>query len=368
MPTEPKAGVDTDKTHDAMRQTFGEQLASAEAHFVRGEAPTTASVVAESCEVVLASKTQAYREVALGCLLTRIHQPDRNIRHPYVSQGEGAFNGRTLDERVVNPFLQDNGIPCSKGPYLSVFRRQASFEESTRSGLRDKEGFDALLRLITALEQEHDTATLTEWLTHLLWCFVRLREESRVEVLRLERISLPQYDAIVRDILQKPSGGLLPLLVVLAAVEAIAQTFDLHWVVDHQGINVADAASAVGGDITIKSEEQTLMVIEVTERPVDRSRLVDTFRSKIAHLRTEYVFMVHFTSVDPEAHEQASRYFAQGHEVNFVDITEWLNNTLASLGSRGRTIFQDRMVALLSEPGVPQMVRLAWNDALQNAI
>jgi len=47
----------------------------------------------------------------IGCALARLHDDEIDITKPYMNQGDDAFNGRTLDERVVNPFLQENEIP-----------------------------------------------------------------------------------------------------------------------------------------------------------------------------------------------------------------------------------------------------------------
>ena len=96
----------------------------------------------DALDTIFSSKTQSYREVLLGCAVARYQDRSCNIRHPYVKQGEDAFNGRALDEKTVNPFLFSKQIPCSKGPYLATFRRNVTFTEDTRDGLRDKEGFE----------------------------------------------------------------------------------------------------------------------------------------------------------------------------------------------------------------------------------
>ena len=67
-----------------------------------------------ACDALFNSRTQAYREAMLGCVLARIQNRAINIRLPYVGQGDDAFNGRTLDEQVINPFLTTNRIPCSR--------------------------------------------------------------------------------------------------------------------------------------------------------------------------------------------------------------------------------------------------------------
>ena len=82
-------------------------------------------------EALFRSNTQSYREVLLGCVLVRLLDPTADIRKPYMNQGDGAYNGRTLDERVVNPFLHDRLIPATRGPYLASFRRSVTFVPAT---------------------------------------------------------------------------------------------------------------------------------------------------------------------------------------------------------------------------------------------
>jgi hypothetical protein len=77
-----------------------------------------------------------------------------------VNQGDDAYNGRTLDEKVVNPFLHERRIPSSKGPFLAAFRRSVRFDESTREGLRDKESYGSLLSLIKLLKKAPDEKAL----------------------------------------------------------------------------------------------------------------------------------------------------------------------------------------------------------------
>jgi hypothetical protein len=129
-------------------------FARAEKAFLEQEPPHVTSTFAGHCDPVFGSKTQAYREVLVGCLLTRIQDKTKDIRLPYVKLGANAFSGRSLDERVVNPFLRANSIPRSKGPYLSVFRRSVRFDESTEAGLKDKSGYRAFLGLLSIIEGE----------------------------------------------------------------------------------------------------------------------------------------------------------------------------------------------------------------------
>jgi len=195
-----------------------------------------------------------------------------NIRFPYMNQGPDAFNGRTLDERVVNPFLQDRMIPCSKGPYLASFRRSVRFIPATAGGLRDKDGYNAFLEYITALEAANEAKARTLVL-YLLYRFVVLRDAANISLSRISRFSLEQYQALMGRLLQVQSGGIIPVLLSVAMLHTIQRCYELQWEIAWQGINVADKASGVGGDITVTQDGDIILAIEVTERPIEKARV-----------------------------------------------------------------------------------------------
>jgi len=121
----------------------------------------------------------------LGCALISIEAPGTDLRSPYASQSDDAFNGRTLDQEVVNPILQQKRIPSTKNAYLAMFRRSVGFTAATRNGVRDKKAYDGLLQLIGYI----DTCSQDErsaFLLKLLCRLVELREKSDIRLLRLK--------------------------------------------------------------------------------------------------------------------------------------------------------------------------------------
>lgn len=305
----------------------------------------------------------------LGCVIARIQDKAINIRQPYVNQGPNAFNGRTLDERVINPFLQDNRIPSSKGPYLNVFRRSVEFNESTRGGVRDKKAYDAFLVVLSRLQAASDDSSLQQVLRYLLYRFLELREKASVPLARIQRMSLEQFEALISGLLETPSGGRLPVLLVVATFTTIKEFFKLDWEISYQGINVADIASGAGGDITIKRGDRILMAAEVTERPVDRARVLSTFSAKIAPIGIEdYLFFVRPGAPTADALQQVRQYFAQGHEVNFLTIKDWTMAILATIGSDGRALFTKTLLELLDSPDTPVTLRVSWDQQVERVI
>ncbi|MEK7795523.1 MAG: restriction endonuclease, SacI family, partial [Candidatus Hydrogenedentota bacterium] len=301
-----------------------------------------------------------------GCILARLANTNVDVRLPYVNQGDDAYNGRTLDERVVNTSLRSRKIPCTKGPFLSVFRRSVKLDESTREGVRDKQGFDSLLSVIDYL-RKCGKAKAKELLLYHAFRFVLFRERSGVPIIKLKRISLEQLDDLIRQLLSVKSGGRFALYLAVSAFETLRDTLSLPWTVDHQGINVSDKASGASGDIMIRYKGEVILAAEITERVVDEQRVMATFDTKIAAKNIEeYLFLSSDGTQHAQARKLAQRYFSQGHEISFLDIRLWIVNVLSIVGSKGRSAFVDKMASRIGCVDVSSVLKIAWNEAISS--
>lgn len=347
---------------------LSELFKKAEEAFSNDDVISASPALVRAADSLFASSTQSYREVLLGCGIARYLDDSINIRLPYAKQGDGAFNGRSLDERVINPFLQDRMIPCSKGPYLAVFRRSVELKHETASGLRDKEGYTAMMEYLSALEKANKSdAQLL--IVYLLYRFVMLRDASNVVLSRISRLSLEQQRITISSLLKVQSGGLIPVVLVVAMLRAIKLCHSLNWVIEWQGINVADKASGAGGDITVKKANEIVLAVEVTERPIGEDRVVSTFNTKIVRAGIEdYIFMYAASQPSEKARHVAKAYFSQGHEINFLQVESWIVNNLGTLGGKCRTIFITETINLLASREVPGKIKVAWNDVIKSIV
>jgi hypothetical protein len=241
---------------------------------------------------------------------------------------------------------------------LASFRRNVKFVSETGKGLRDKEGYKSLLVFLDVLEQanEADAKTLT---LYLLTRFIELRNASRVPLSQISRLSLEQYNELLTEMLQVQSGGLIPVLLVVAMLRTIKACFDLKWDVQFQGINVSDKSSGAGADIIVTLAGEIALAIEVTERSIDKARVVSTFNTKVLRAGIQDYLFVYSNAVPAEEARMVARtYFSQGHEINFVKVKEWILNNLVTLGSKCRAGFTKELLALLDVREVPASVRL----------
>lgn len=180
---------------------------------------------------------------------------------------------------------------------------------------------------------------------------------------------MEQYSTLLSELLATPSGGLLPVILSEAAFTAIARTYGLPWQIEFQGINVADAAKGAGGDITVSREGRIVISVEVTERAIDQARVRSTFATKISpNSIDDYLFFHSAATPTNEARDAAQAYFAQGHEINFIPIIDWIMTVLTMLGTRGRAIFTDRTIELLNAKEVPAALKVSWNEYVRNIV
>jgi SacI restriction endonuclease len=142
--------IDFDKARKALEGVFAE----AESDYREGKRASALRGLRKVTETLFKSKTQAYREALLGCILARLVDDNIDIRYPVSDHSENSFSGRTLDERVVNPLLVDKGIPVSKAPYLSALRRGVLFVPGGAKGQKDQAAFDALVSAVGNIRNE----------------------------------------------------------------------------------------------------------------------------------------------------------------------------------------------------------------------
>lgn len=354
-----------DSAGDVLAAAFKDALSD----FQSGTLRKVPEEIVEATERVFESKTQAYREALIGCALIRTIDANVDIHLPQVAQGNNSVSGRTVAEKIVTPFMKSQAIPVSSSPYLSSLRGAVRFEPGGEPRPQaDQEGFDKLVEIVAYLRKP-DQATAAEYLRYLLKRFIELRESVNIPLTEIPRLSLDQYASVIRFLLGVPSGGRIPSLITVAMLKSLSESHELGWEVEWQGINVADKASGAVGDITVKSGENIVLGIEVTERPLDEARVSNTFDEKIAPNKLEdYVFVYTETLPKDNAKAAARKFFSIGHEVNFLSVFSWTMHTLATIGAKGRSVFQKRMIELLSAVNMPKDLKVAWNQAVKDAI
>jgi hypothetical protein len=101
-----------------------EEFEAALGLYLKGSRPVIPKEITTAVETLFLARTQSFREALVGSFLAKICDTKIDVRLPYANQGENAFQGRAVDEDVLNPFLQQRQIPCSKDP-TSLYSAEA---------------------------------------------------------------------------------------------------------------------------------------------------------------------------------------------------------------------------------------------------
>jgi hypothetical protein len=158
-------------------------------------------------------------------------------------------------------------------------------------------------------------------------------------------------------------------LLAVAMFQTLNHCFSIGWLIEWQGINVADRASEVGGDITIKVADEVILAVEVTERPIDRARIQSTFATKaLRHGIADYLFFFAAAVPTPDARALAKQYMGQGHDISFLPVKDWLLSSLGTVGPRCRADFTLNFIRLLGAADVPVRLKLAWNQHVRRLL
>jgi len=302
----------------------------------------------------------------LSAVLAKHLEPNLNATQPYTEiEGIGSFSGRTLDERVVGPFLASKKLPTNSttafltpalrnisaplgrdielvGSPKGLYSRAVRVLNDVQDGLADSGS--VLVAILHALEQ------------------MRIDNENRLNALLSkvdkspDAIGLPS-EAIVnllRQHLACKNSSRLPVLIVAAVYEAISEGFPER-VRTLNAHNAADLQTGALGDVEVWIETETnlVTVYEMKAKAVSDEDINIAVKKIIASKsRVDNYLFVTTEPIDSQVAERASELYADlgGTEIAILDCIEFARHFL-HLFHRYRGTFLDSYQKLvLGEP------------------
>ena len=229
------------------------------------------------------SKGVAVRYALLTQLLGKIADPARDLCSVQLADGsDGAWDARSFSTSVIVPWVADNQhvLGDSAEPYASKPLRRERLEHDM-SNVRYKADWNALVALFDSLEGEGPEA-IKDTFRRVLRSLVRRLAEQSFGYAIPQRMSLHRLQVILSELLATSSGGLRPQAVTTALMRTIGEAFALFSKVESQGINEADAAGGVPGDVLCYCRDEPTricLVVEVKDMELTLSH-VDATRVK----------------------------------------------------------------------------------------
>lgn len=231
------------------------------------------------------SKVKSIRYALITQILGKIADPKRSVLAIQLGDGsEGAWDARSFAKEVIVPWEFENKhfLGGSGEPYVSKPLRRSRLDDQ-QTKVRDKEDWQRLVAFLHPLDTS-GSAELYEALRRVLASLARKLADESFRYLIPGRIDQRSLELIVFEFLRESSGGLRPLAVATALFKTIGSGFSLFSEIRSQGVNEADAATGVPGDIMcynesgnirlaveVKGTELTLNHVEETTEKAKRS-------------------------------------------------------------------------------------------------
>ncbi len=259
------------------------------------------------------------------------------------AESAGRWDPRGFCARVVVPWVQGNQgvLGTSADPYVNKPLRRPRLDQGTES-LRNRKEWKALVDLLGALQSASDAAMVEDAIIRGLRSIARRLRNQHVDYPVPMRIGLDHLCSILDRYLAVSNGGLRPMIVATALMRTIGRAFALFPKVESQGVNEADAATNMPGDVMCYGQDGTLaLAIEVKGNELTLVELEAT----VAKARTGRVANILFATpglaaADSEAIEaRVMEEFAQGSNIYQTSIQSLARNSFMLLGEDWRILF-----------------------------
>ena len=185
-----------------------------------------------------------------------------------------------------------------------------------------------------------------------------------------QRIALPRLAAILDAFLDEPSGGLRPHATTAALMRTLGRATALFSRVESQGINEADAAGGLPGDVICyrgDDPERICLVVEVKDQDLTLAHVrASSLKAKQADRNlSSLLFSVRgIREQDRESIADLSRReWASGTSIHTVTIGRWVDSLFVLLAEDWRVRFI-REIGDELDRRQNQPARRAWHDLL----
>lgn len=314
------------------------------------------------------SKVNSIRYALITQLLGKIADPRRSLIALQLREaGEGAWDARSFATAVVLPWERANHqiLGKSPDPYASKPLRRPRLDDDTN--VRDRGEWERLLAFFVPLETAAPEQLRCAF-SRVLQALVRRLVMQSFAYPIPQRLSQAHLESLVTAFLGEPSGGLRPLAVSSALFRTFGEAFQLFSEIRSQGINEADSASDVPGDITCFNHDGNVcLVVEVKDTNLTLSHIQEaSLKAKQSgDSLANFLFAVPGVrpSDAPSIRDLTYRNWAEGLNIYHATIPELLSATLVLLDESWRVRLVREIGSELDDRG-NQLARRAWFDQL----
>lgn len=309
---------------------------------------------------------KAGSRLVMACMAAKIEDPKVDPRMPYTEiRRPGAFSGRVVDEQALDPLIHRHKLPCNPTTaFLTPALRNHDAPLTAASQLVGKppEMYRAAIDLLEGVASKAVQAedVLREFFRVLVQ--QRNAREARMRSL-VEEIDAGEGDAslsveeivtLLRQHLASPHSSRLPVLIVAAAYDVVADVLGEYCVPLKNHLSADRQSKAIGDiEVCLSDSCEVVTAFEMKHKAISRAD-IDRAIQKIASApgRIDNYIFVSTEPAEDDVVLYASEFYREsgGIEISILDCISFARHFL-HLFCRRRERFLDRYQELvLAEP------------------
>lgn len=298
-------------------------------------------------------------------LVAKIENPSINLHKPTVALGgKDSFEGRGIDENVVEPFVLHHQLPCNATtafltPSFRTINRPLSKEMFSNS--RPPEPYYQMMDVIEYVELYPEKAINV--LLEIIRVLIAIKTENsrklqeKIDIIKagndVRELSSEEIVGLISQHLACKNSSRLPVLIVASAYKSVedmigekARNLLAHQAADSQTGSLGDV------EITLEAEDATVTCYEMKCRAVlktDIEKAIGKISQHEGHL-DNYIFIT-TDPIDREVCDYASSLYREmGTEIAILDCLDFLRHFLHFFHRRRIKFLDAYQNFVISEP------------------
>lgn len=309
-----------------------------------------------------------HREVVLTIIIARLINSQFKATEDFYS-----CHPRTLFEIPIRHSLRENGIPHRKSGPLNVAKNIKKIDLDWAADKNEERVAISVVSVVNAIETV-DKNDLWDFALNYL---SRYKQEA-VRIKDLDIVLPPQENPVFIHDLTKdmiddvPDGGATAQFIIGRLMEECRLTRKSEVKVDGylDSVSTTNTTSKKPGDIIEFLPNEDMIVYETTTKAFSDDRLIESYESVVSYgdeKINSVMVICRVQDVPPSLDKSSSSYLMAATQYKqlayyFVNIYEFIQATLLSLGREGVIKFYANLVNYVNEVSRSEKVKVYFKD------
>ena len=334
-------------------------------------------------ETLINSGTKGVLAVIITSLLKKSVDPNQDVRF-HQTDIPGGYSGRTLDTKIVTPFLKSNGFPAmaESGWLTRSFEQKVPYDLNYTGAISGRGIKDAFLNILDVVEQndDNDVIDARSLLTHIFKRLVERRELERIYLARPVGLTINKISKRLADHFTHGGHGKarLPQLAIYAAYQQMVgpkgevsryKHMELNGLKSH---TAADSRAGATGDIeVIDPETQSVFeAVEIKHNIIITADMIRTAYDKFKRQQVKRYYLLSTATTPPDNFNEITKEIIRidkehGCQVIVNGVLDTIKYYLRLLNNPDD--FIAKYVTLVeNDADITYEHKMAWNNAVNS--